>query len=441
MRAATLAVASAATGLLLLDVTVVNVALPAIRADLDASFEELQWVIDAYALALAAVLLVLGATADRIGRRRVVLGGLLVFAAASGACAAARTGTALDLARAVQGIGGAAMFGTGLALIAEEYRGADRGFAFAVWGAVSGAALAVGPLVGGALVDSVGWEWAFLINLPLCAAIALFTVVGVRESRDPAAAPADWPGAALFTAAAFLVVFGLIREADRLLAAGLALTVAFVVVELRRPHPMLDPRLFGRGSFAGTALVAFSQSFALYPMFLFGVVYFQEVLGYSPWETGLRLLPVTVVLFAVAPISGKLAGRAPLRIPMCLGLVLIGLGLLLMRRVDEGSDWTALLPGFVVAGAGIGTISPALAAAMVSVLHVERAGLASGINNTFRQLGIAVGIAVLGRLFHADDVVGSLDDIFLLAAIVALVSAPAAYRMLGMMGADGRTAL
>jgi EmrB/QacA subfamily drug resistance transporter len=430
VRGATLAVASAATALLLLDVTVVNVALPAIRADLDASFDELQWVIDAYALALASTLLALGAAADRIGRRRVFLAGLAVFAAASAACAAAPNGTVLDVARAAQGIGAAAMFATSLALLAEEYRGADRGFAFGVWGAVSGAALALGPLVGGGLVDTVGWEWAFLINVPLCALLAALTLSRVRESRDADAPPPDLPGAALFTAAAFLVVYGLIRDRYGFCAAGAGLAVLFIGVERSRPHPMLDPRLFRRGEFTGTALVAFAQSFALYPMFLFLAVYMQETLGYTAWETGLRLLPVTLVLFAVAPLSGRLTARVPLRVPMCLGLVLIGAGLLLMRRVGPGEDWTALLPGFVVGGAGIGTISPALAAAMVSVLSVEQSGVASGVNNTFRQLGISVGIAALGAVFEARDVIAGLDAIFLFGALVALVSAPVAYRLL-----------
>jgi predicted MFS family arabinose efflux permease len=193
---------------------------------------------------------------------------------------------------------------------------------------------------------------------------------------------------------------------------------------------MLDPRLFRSGQFTGTALVAFAQSFALYPMFLFLAVYMQETLGYTAWETGLRLLPVTLVLFAVAPLSGRLTARVPLRVPMCLGLVLIGAGLLLMRRAGPGEDWTALLPGFVVGGAGIGTISPALAAAMVSVLSVEQSGLASGVNNTFRQLGISVGIAALGAVFEARDVIAGLDAIFLFGALVALVSAPVAYRLL-----------
>lgn len=425
----TLLIVSAATALLLLDVTIVNVALPVIAEDLDASFAELQWVIDAYALTLASTLLALGSLADRIGRRHVFSAGLLLFTLASVGCALAPSALALDLLRAVQGIGGAAIFAPALALLAAAYpAGAARARALTVWGAITGAALAIGPLVGGALVDGLAWEWAFWINLPIGVALALLAR-RLPESRDPQAAPVDWPGAALFTTGAFLLVLALIQDAPAAAAGSAVALAAFAVVELRVPAPMLDLRLFARPAFSGTALVAFAQSFALYPLFLFLAVYLQNDLGLSPLETGLRLLPVTLALFAVAPLSASLTARLPLRVPMCLGLVLIGLGTLLMRRVSPGGEWTQLLPGFVVGGVGIGTISPALAAAMVSVLPVERSGLASGINNTFRQLGIAVGIAVLGAIFTAGA--PGLDRVFLCGGLVALLSAAPAWRLLG----------
>jgi len=464
-------------------VTVVNVALPEIQADLDASFSELQWVIDAYALVLGVILLTAGALADRVGRRRVFVLGLAVFTVASLLCALARSPLLLDVARGLQGLGGAAMFATSLALLAEEFAPRERGFALGVWGAISGGALAVGPLVGGALVDGPGWRWVFLLNLPLGVAL-IAASARLRESRDPRPRRADWAGVATFTIAAFALVFALIRVNAEgwgsppivgALAGGAAMLAVFVRVELRAQDPMLDLRLFGIPAFSGTAIVAFAQSFALYPMFLFLALFFQQVLEYTPWETGLRLLPVTAVLFAVAPLSGRLTGRVPLRFPLAAGLALIGTGLLLMRAVQPGSAWTALLPGFLVGGLGIGVISPALTAAMVGVLPVERAGLASGINNTFRQLGIAVGIAALGAVFQhriASTVTAALspspggeagelgqlvaqgrleealaagggtgaelataaelgfirglDDIFLVAAAVALVAVPAA---------------
>ena len=444
----TLLAASGATALLLLDVTAVNVALPAIQRGLDASFAELQWVIDAYALTLAVVLLTTGALADRHGRRLVFLAGIAIFVAASLLCGAAGSPVVLDLARALQGVGGAAMFSSSLAILANEYRGAARGRALGIWGAITGAALALGPLAGGAIVDTLGWRWIFLLNLPLGALLAWCTVAGVRESRDDVARPLDLAGVVTFTLGCFLGVFALIRGNAEgwgspvivgSLAGAAVLLVAFVVIELRGRAPMLDPRLFRIPAFSGTAIVAFAQSFALYPLFLFIAIYFQNLLGFTPLETGVRLLPLTLALFVVAPISGRLTSRVPLRFLLATGLALIGAGLLLMRSVEADSEWTVLLPGFLVGGAGIGVISPALAAAMVGVLSEARTGLASGVNNTFRQLGIAVGIAALGAIFQhrlgaaPEQVVpasargvfvSGLREIFLVASLVAFAAVP-----------------
>jgi EmrB/QacA subfamily drug resistance transporter len=437
----TLTVASAGTAVLLLDVTVVNVALPAIGHSLDADLEDLQWVIDAYALTLAATLLASGSLADRHGRRLAFTAGAVVFALASLVCGVAESTTVLNVGRALQGIGGAAMFATGLALIAQDFQGRQRGVAFGVWGAVSGAALAIGPLAGGALVDGAGWRWIFIVNIPIGALLAAAALARLRESRDPAAPSTDWPGVAVFSAASFLIVYGLIRgNADGwgsaaivgALAGGAALAVGFVAIERRSPHPILDPGLFRDRAFSGTALVAFAQSFAIYPLFLFVALYLQEVLGATPLEAGLRLLPVTLALFVIAPLSGRLTGTLPLRVLLAAGLTLIGAGVLLMRAVSPDSDWTALLPGFLVGGAGIGVISPALAAAMIAVVTPERTAFASGVNNTFRQLGIAVGIAALGAIFqgyHVADRAGfvaGLDAVFLVAGLVALAAAPLA---------------
>ena len=440
--------ASAATALLLLDVTAVNVAIPAIERGLSASFDQLQWVIDAYALTLAVVLLTTGALADRHGRKRVFSIGLAVFAGASLLCGLASSPWLLDLARAVQGTGGAAMFACSLAILANEFTGEARGKALGIWGAVTGAALALGPLVGGLLVDGPGWRWIFLVNLPLCGILYLVTKAGVVESKSDSVPGLDLRGTVTFTAGSFLFVFGLIRgneagwasgEIIACLAGGAALLAAFVLIELKSRFPMLKPAYFRNKAFTGTAIVAFAQSFALYPLFLFIAIYFQNLLNLTPTETGLRLLPLTLALFVVAPISGVFTARIQLRYLLSLGLTLIGCGLLLMRSVGADSDWTVLLPGFLVGGAGIGIISPALAAAMVGVLSEEKTGLASGINNTFRQLGIAVGIAVLGAIFQAQLggqpegsvapaqpglFTSALSDIFLVAALAAFVAVP-----------------
>ena len=446
----TLLVVSTATAMLLLDVTVVNVALPAIRDDLGASFGEMQWVIDAYALTLAATLLSAGALADRIGRRAIFVWGLALFTACSALCAAATSPVFLDLARAAQGVGAAAMFASSLALLANEFQDKERGFALGVWGGVTAAALAIGPLVGGILTDGLDWRWIFLVNLPIGALLIWLTARSLPESREERPRPLDLAGMVTFGAACFLATYGLIRGnedgwgslpiAGALIGAA-ALLAVFIAVERRRAETaMLPLSLFRIPAFTGTAVVAFAQSVALYPLLLFLAIYLQNGLGLSPTETGLRILPLTLVLVVVAPISGRLTNRLPLRVPLTVGLVLIGAGLLLMRAVDADSEWTTLLPGLLVGGLAIGVISPALAAAMVSVLPVERSGLASGINNTFRQLGIAMGIAGLGAIFEHQaseglglraGIVAGLDSVLAVAAVVAFVGAVLAWPLLG----------
>jgi EmrB/QacA subfamily drug resistance transporter len=445
----TLLVVSAATAMLLLDVTVVNVALPAIRGDLGASFGEMQWVIDAYALTLAATLLSAGALADRIGRRAVFVAGLAAFTACSALCAAASSPLFLDLARAAQGVGAAAMFASSLALLANEFQDSERGFALGVWGGVTGAALAIGPLVGGVLTDELDWRWIFLVNLPIGGLLIWLTARSLPESREERARPLDLAGMVTFGVACFLATYGLIRGNEdgwgnftivSALVGAAVFLAAFVAVERRTEAPMLPLSLFRIPAFTGTALVAFAQSVALYPLLLFVAIYLQNGLGLSPTATGLRILPLTLVLVVVAPISGRLTNRLPLRLPLTTGLVLIGVGLLLMRAIDADSEWTALLPGLLVGGLAIGVISPALAAAMVSVLPVERSGLASGINNTFRQLGIAIGIAGLGAIFehHVGEalatragIVAGLDAVLAAAAATAFAAAALAWPLLG----------
>ena len=436
----TLAVVSAGTAMLLLDVTVVNVALPAIRSDLGASFAEMQWVIDAYALTLAATLLTAGALADRLGRRAMFAAGLAAFTVCSALCGAATSGPALDVARGLQGVGAAAMFAASLAILAHEFRGRERGFALGVWGATTGAALALGPLAGGLLVDGAGWRWVFLVNVPIGVVLVALTLLRLPESREQRPRRLDLPGLVTFSGACFLATFALIRgngdgwgsaPVAGSLAAAAALLAAFVVIERRSASAMLPGALFRIPAFTGTAVVAFAQSVALYPLFLFLAIYLQEVLGHSPTETGVRLLPLTLALFVVAPLSGRLTGRVPLRVPLIGGLVLIGVGLLLMRGVEADGSWTHLLPGFLVGGAAIGLISPALAAAMVAVLSVEQSGLASGINNTFRQLGIAAGIAGLGAIFDHAGAVDGLNTIFVVCAAVAFAAAALSWPLLG----------
>jgi EmrB/QacA subfamily drug resistance transporter len=405
----TLVAVCTATFMLLLDITIVNVALPAIERDLRANFTDLQWVIDAYALSLAALLLTGGSLADQIGRRRVFVIGLAVFTAASALCGLAGSPLMLNLSRALQGIGGAFMFATSLALIASTYSGRDRGTAFGLWGATTGAAVAIGPLVGGVLTEAIGWEAIFFVNLPIGAFAIALTLARVQESKDPTGGRLDIPGTVLFSGGLFLLIFGLIRGNPEgwgsalivgALAGAVVLLLAFVAVERRSHDPMLDLTLFGRAAFAGASIAAFVLSASMFAMFLYLTLYIQNILGYSALESGVRFMPVTLLSFLVAPISGKFAERFGVRWFIAGGLALVGLGLLLMNGLQVGDDWTARLAGFLVAGGGIGLVNPALATAAVGVVEPRRSGMASGINSTFRQVGIATGIAAWGAIFQ-----------------------------------------
>ncbi len=405
----TLLLVSIATFMLLLDVTVVNVALPDIQRELNASLSSLQWVVDAYALTLAAFLLTAGSLGDRLGRRRVFTIGFGIFTFASFLCGIAETPTLLNLARGLQGVGGAGMFATSLALIGQEFHGKDRATAFGVWGATVGGAVAVGPLVGGIVTESLGWEWIFFLNVPIgIAAMALTErkIVNVF-AQDPE--PLDVPGLLTFSLALFLLIFGLIRGNPEgwgsplilaCLIGATVLLVAFVAIERRSTHPMLDLSLFRKRAFNGVSAVAFGLSAGMFAMFLYLTIYMQGVLDYSPLEAGLRFLPLTVLGFVVAPISGALSHRIPIRVLLGTGLAVVGAGLLLMHGISADSGWTALLAGFLLAGIGIGITNPGIGQAAIAVVPVEKSGMGSGINTTFRQVGIATGVAGLGAVFQ-----------------------------------------
>jgi len=405
----TLVAVCIATFMLLLDVTIVNVALPDIERSLGSDFTDLQWVVDAYALTLAALLLTGGSLGDLFGRRRLFVVGLGIFTAASLACGLAGTPDHLTFARAAQGIGAAFMFATSLSLLASNYTGPDRGTAFGIWGAVTGASVAVGPLAGGVLTEAFGWESIFFVNLPIGIAAIALTLTKVDEVKAPAGGRIDWPGTVSFSAALFLLIYGLIRGNAKgwgstiivcCLVGAVVLLMVFVMVERVQRTPMLDLSLFRKPAFVGASIAAFALSASMFAMFLYLTLYVQNVLGYSALESGLRFLPVTVLSFFVAPLSGKLAERFGIRYFLGGGLALVGVGLLLMGGLSPSDDWTALLAGFMIAGGGIGLVNPALATAAIGVVDQRRSGMASGINSTFRQVGIATGIAGLGAIFQ-----------------------------------------
>ena len=396
------------TFMLLLDITIVNVALPDIQQDLHSSFADLQWVVDAYALTLAAFLLTAGSLADMYGRRRLYLVGLAVFTCASVLCGFAASTLMLQLSRGLQGLGGAIMFAVSLALLADAFRGKDRGVAFGAWGAVTGLAVAIGPLLGGLLTTGLSWRWIFFVNAPIGVAAVAISVLKVTESRSPRASRPDWLGFALFTVALSSLVYALIESSQKsftsslvlgCLAAAVVLLVAFVIAERRSQHPMFDLRLFALPTFSGGSVAAFGLSASIFAMLLYLVLYLQDILGYSALGTGVRLMVLSGGTLATSAISGRLSSRVPVRLLIGPGLVIVGIGLLLMRGLDAGSQWTHLIPGLAVAGAGVGIMNPPLASTAVGVVQPQQAGMASGINSTFRQVGIATGIALLGTLF------------------------------------------
>jgi EmrB/QacA subfamily drug resistance transporter len=436
----TLVAVCVATFMLLLDITIVNVALPAIQRALKSSFSDLQWVVDAYALGLATCVLTAGALADLFGRKRLFLLGIALFTIASAACGAAFDPLFLIIARGVQGIGGAMMFATALALLSQEFHGRERGTAFGLWGAVIGAAVAIGPLAGGMLTSWLSWRWIFLVNIPIGVGAILLGLRELRESSDPEHSRLDPFGLVSLTVGLFCLILALIEGNDHgwtsafivtLLVVAVAVLIVFVVSQSRDRATMIDLALFGRPAFVGAQTTAFAISSSMFAMFLYLTLYLQNILHLSPLQTGVRFLPLSLVSFFAAPLAGRLTGHVPIRWLLAFGLALNALAMWSMSRVHTGSHWTVLLPGFLLAGVGIGFVNAPLATTAVSTVRVERAGMASGINNTFRQIGIATGIAGLGAIFSSR--VGSnrtpaafvhgLHDILLVGAVVAAVGA------------------
>jgi EmrB/QacA subfamily drug resistance transporter len=365
--------------------------------------------VDAYALMLAALLLTTGSLADLFGRRLIFMIGLVIFSVSSLLSGLATDPLWLNLARGAQGIGGAAMFSTSLALLGTAFQGRERGTAFGVWGAITGLAVAVGPVVGGALTTGLSWRWIFLVNVPIGVVAMVVCWLRVDESKLPGAQRPDLIGAVTFSGALGALVYALIKGNSKgwgstvivaCLIGSVVLLIAFVVAEyVQRDRAMFDLRLFRKPTFTGGLITAFALSAGLFALLLYITLYVQDVLGYSAFQTGLRLLVISGGIMLTSAIAGRLTAVVPIRFLIAPGLALVGIGLLLMRGLDASSGWTHLIPGFIVAGAGTGLINPPLASTAIGVVSPERAGMASGINSTFRQVGIATGIAGLGALF------------------------------------------
>jgi EmrB/QacA subfamily drug resistance transporter len=397
------------TFMLLVDVTIVNVALPQMAIDLQTSFNSLQWVIDGYALSLGVLLLGAGSLGDRLGHRRFYVGGLVLFALSSLACGLATDDVQLIAARVVQGVGAAAMFTTTFALLNSSYQGRERGTAYGIWGGVSGAAAAVGPILGGVLTEGLNWRWIFLVNLPVSVAAVVLCRVALRADGPRLAGRFDLTGTATFTVAAAALTLAVIRANDvgwgsvqtwgLLVLSALALA-AFVLVERRSAEPMLDLSLLRNRSFAGILIASLLVNFAAFAAFTYTSIWLQSVIGLSPLEAGLAGLPVSVFSVVVSGLAGaKLHGRSP-RAIIGGGMLLIGLGgLVCALMVDASSSWPALIAGYSIIGVGVGLTMPTLASSAMGAVAPQRGGMAAGAITTARQLGFAIGIAVLGTVF------------------------------------------
>ncbi|MFF4358844.1 MFS transporter [Streptomyces sp. NPDC001604] len=395
------------TFMLLLDVTIAVVALPDMAGSLHASLSDLQWVMDGYALALAALLLGTGAAADILGRRRVHVVGVVVFATASLLCGLAGGPGMLIASRALQGLGGAAMLATTLPLVGSVYQGRQRSVALGVWGAVSGAAAAVGPVLGGVLTDGPGWRWIFYVNLPVSVAAVWLTLKVVPESHGSRERRVDWVGTVTFAGFAGGLTYGAVRAGEHgwgetgtlvTFAAAAVALVCFLAVERRGTDPLLDPRLFLKPAFSVVMLGALAFNAGAFGLMAYDSIWMQSLLGMSPVRGGAVFLWMSLSAFVVAAAGGRLLHGVPARITVGGGLLLVGSGQFCMTVLDAGSTASALAPGMVLVGVGTGLAAPGIAGAALAAVPPERSGMAGGAVNTFRQLGLALGIAVYGTV-------------------------------------------
>ena len=395
----------------MLDNTVVNVALPTIQRDLHSSISGLEWTVNAYTLAFAVLLVTAGRLGDLFGRVRLFLFGVVVFATASGLIALAQDETWLVAWRAVQGIGGAFMMPATLSIISNAFPPEERGRAIGTWAGVSALALAIGPVIGGFLVEHVSWQSIFLVNLPVAAFTVVLTLTCAHESRDATAVRSvDLPGVAALSTGLAALVLALVQGnhwgwgSTRIIALfviAVAALAGFALIEQRVRVPMLDFRFFSSKAFLGANLVGFLVTFAMFAVFFFITLYMQNVKGYTPLEAGVRFLPSTLVIVAVSPLSGRLVDRTGARTPIVVGSLLLTSSLVWMSFLTQTSAYWFLLVPFLLMGFGMGLVMSPMTTAAMNAVHVNQAGGASGILSMNRMIGGTFGVALLGAIITA----------------------------------------
>ena len=416
--------------MIMLDSTVVNVALPSIQKDLHTSVDQLEWVVNGYTLSFAALLVTGGRLGDIFGRRLIFMIGVAVFALSSATAGLAQSPTMLVASRIAEGVGGALMMPATLSIITDAFPADERGRAIGTWAGISGLALSFGPLAGGFLTEDVSWRAIFYINLPIAVLALVASLLAVRESRDEKAErTVDYLGVALLTIALTAFVIALIEGNDwgwgsartvALLIGGAVATAAFIMVERRVRAPVVDFAFFRARNFVGANTVALISSFAKMGSFFFLAIYLQDLLQYSALETGVRFLPTTVLIVLIAPVAGRVADRIGSRGPMVLGLAVTAVALYLFSRMDATTTYSDLLPAFILLGIGIGmTMSPMSTAAMNAV-DVDKAGVASGTLQMFRMMGGTIGVAATGAIFQSK--LGAFDPATLASGGVAEAS-------------------
>jgi len=394
--------------MIMLDNTIVNVALPSIERSLHMSISSLEWIVTAYALTFAALLITGGKLGDLYGRRKMFTAGLVVFTLASLACGLAPSAGILIGARAVQGVGAALMSPATLSIITATFPPKERGQAIGIWAGVSAMALAIGPLVGGLIVDNINWHWIFYVNVPVGVVGVIVSRLVIAESRDTSREQSiDLPGLVTSSGALLALSYALIEgnrhgwgspEIVGLFVAAAVLLAVFIRLELRQRLPMLDLGLFKIGGFVGANTVAMLVSLGMFGVFFFISLYVQNVLGYSPTKAGAIFLPMTILIILIAPVAGKLSDRVGSRWLMGAGMSILGVSLLLYQRIGLHTGFWSLLPQLVLGGIGMAlTMSPMTSAAMASV-PVDKAGVGSGVLNSFRQVGGSLGIALMGAI-------------------------------------------